>query len=64
MEDLKIQPIITLNDAITDSPVFRSSIYHQDIQLEQLEQWLNSLSRQLKLYTEKLDSKSTPCMEC
>lgn len=57
MEDVKLQPLITLSDAITDSPVFRSSIYHQDIQLEHLEQWLNSLSRQLKLYTEKLASK-------
>lgn len=57
MEETKFQPIVTLYDAVTDSPVFRSSVHHYDQQLEQLEHWLDSLARQLKLYTEKLNSK-------
>lgn len=58
MEEPAFQPIITLYDAITDSPVFRSSVTHYDEQLEHLEQWLDTLSRHLKLYTEKLNSKA------
>lgn len=56
MEEPKFQPIVTLYDAVTDSPVFRSSVQHYDQQLEHLENWLDSLARQLKLYTEKLNS--------
>ncbi|KAI8890658.1 hypothetical protein K501DRAFT_236218 [Backusella circina FSU 941] len=50
-----IQPIFTLYDAITDSPVFRTNVIRYDQQLEHLEHWLDSFSRQLKLYTEKLN---------
>jgi hypothetical protein len=57
-EQPSFQPIITLYDAITDSPVFRSGVYRYDQQLEHLEHWLDSLSRHLKLYTEKLNSKT------
>jgi hypothetical protein len=52
-----IQPIFTLYDAITDSPVFRTNVIRYDQQLEHLEHWLDSFSRQLKLYTEKLNSR-------
>ncbi|GAN01488.1 transcription factor [Mucor ambiguus] len=55
MEEPSFQPIITLYDAVTDSPVFRSSVYRYDQQLEHLEHWLDSLSRHLKLYAEKLN---------
>ncbi|KAG2234954.1 hypothetical protein INT48_005108 [Thamnidium elegans] len=55
MEEPAFQPIITLFDAVTDSPVYRSSVYRYDEQLELLEQWLDSLSRHLKLYTERLN---------
>ncbi|KAK4520326.1 uncharacterized protein ATC70_008459 [Mucor velutinosus] len=55
MEEPSFQPIITLYDAVTDSPVFRSSVYRYDQQLEHLEHWLDSLSRHLRLYTEKLN---------
>ncbi|KAI8346774.1 hypothetical protein BD560DRAFT_439570 [Blakeslea trispora] len=55
MQEASFQPIITLYDAITDSPVFRSSLHHHDRQLDQLEQWLDSFSRHLKSYTEKLN---------
>lgn len=66
MEEPSFQPIITLYDAVTDSPVFRSSVYRYDQQLEHLEHWLDSLSRHLKLYTEKLNSKDldTLLYEC
>lgn len=57
MEEPALQPIVTLFDAITDSPVFRSSVYRCDEQLEGLEHWLDSFSRQLKAYTEKLNSR-------
>ena len=57
MEEPSFQPIITLYDAVTDSPVFRSSVYHYDQQLEHLEHWLDTFSRHLKLYTDKLSSK-------
>lgn len=59
MEEPKFQPIVTLYDAVTDSPVFRSSVQHYDQQLEHLENWLDSLARQLKLYTEKLNKLNT-----
>jgi hypothetical protein len=61
MKEAFFQPIITLYDAVTDSPVFRSSVYRYDHQLDHLEQWLDSFSRQLKLYTEKLNSKRESC---
>lgn len=57
MEEPSFQPIMTLYDAVTDSPVFRSNVYRYDYQLDHLEQWLDSFSRHLKLYTEKLNSK-------
>lgn len=57
MEEPALQPIVTLFDAITDSPVYRSSVYRYDEQLEGLEHWLDSFARQLKVYTEKLNSK-------
>ncbi|KAI8976095.1 hypothetical protein BDB01DRAFT_853390 [Pilobolus umbonatus] len=54
MKNTSFQPIFSVHDAITDSPLFRSSVYRYDQQLERLEQWLDTLSRQLKLYTEKI----------
>ncbi|KAI8374046.1 hypothetical protein EDC96DRAFT_11264 [Choanephora cucurbitarum] len=62
MQEASYQPIITLYDAITDSPVFRSSIHHYDRQLDQLEQWLDSFSRHLKSYTEKLNKLNADTM--
>ncbi|KAI9486206.1 MAG: hypothetical protein EXX96DRAFT_475495 [Benjaminiella poitrasii] len=48
--------MFTLYDAVTDSPVFRTNMTHYDQQLDQLEHWLDSFSRQLKQYAEKLKS--------
>ncbi|KAI8060354.1 hypothetical protein BC940DRAFT_337637 [Gongronella butleri] len=51
-----MQPsLITLNDAITDSPVYRANVQHYDDQLELLDRWLDALAKQLKLYCEKLN---------
>lgn len=49
--------LLTLHDAITDSPVYRSSSLHFDEQLDLLEKWLDSLSKYMKQYAEKLNSK-------
>lgn len=49
--------LLTLQDAINDSPVYRSSSLHFDEQLDLLEKWLDSLSKHMKQYTEKLNSK-------
>lgn len=49
--------LLTLHDAITDSPVYRSSTLHFDDQLDLLEKWLDSLSKNMKLYVDKLNSK-------
>ncbi|CAO3658004.1 unnamed protein product [Rhizopus stolonifer] len=47
--------LLTLQDAINDSPVYRSSSLHFDEQLDLLEKWLDSLSKHMKQYTEKLN---------
>ncbi|RCI05514.1 SNF1-interacting protein [Rhizopus stolonifer] len=62
VEESSFQPIITLYDAITDSPVFRSSLSHYDQQLDQLEHWLDSFSRQLRVYTDKLNKLNVETM--
>lgn len=48
--------LITLHDAVTDSPVYRANALHFDEQVELLEKWLDSLSKHLRQYTEKLNS--------
>ncbi|KAI9279632.1 hypothetical protein BY458DRAFT_553750 [Sporodiniella umbellata] len=47
--------LLTLQDAINDSPVYRSSSLHFDEQLDLLEKWLDALSKQMKQYTEKMN---------
>ncbi|KAI7873220.1 uncharacterized protein EV154DRAFT_528530 [Mucor mucedo] len=47
--------LLTLHDAITDSPVYRSSTLHFDEQLDLLEKWLESLSKYMKQYVDKLN---------
>ncbi|KAI8646412.1 hypothetical protein BD408DRAFT_380453 [Parasitella parasitica] len=47
--------LLTLHDAITDSPVYRSSTLHFDDQLDLLEKWLESLSKYMKLYVNQLN---------
>lgn len=49
--------LLTLHDAITDSPVYRSSTLHFDEQLDLLEKWLELLSKYMKQYVDKLNSK-------
>ncbi|KAI7900458.1 uncharacterized protein BX663DRAFT_517696 [Cokeromyces recurvatus] len=47
--------LLTLYDAITDSPIYRSTSLHFDDQLDLLEKWLESLSKYIKSYVEKLN---------
>ncbi|KAL0094082.1 hypothetical protein F4703DRAFT_1924803 [Phycomyces blakesleeanus] len=47
--------LITLQDAITDSPVYRANILHFDEQLDLLERWLETLSKHMKLYCDRLN---------
>lgn len=49
--------LLTLHDAITDSPVYRSSTLHFDEQLDLLEKWLELLSKYMKQYVDKLNSE-------
>jgi hypothetical protein len=49
--------LLTLHDSITDSPVYRSSTLHFDEQLDLLEKWLELLSKYMKQYVDKLNSK-------
>lgn len=49
--------ILTLHDAVTDSPVYRSASIHFDNQVDLLEKWLDSLSKYMKQYVDKLNSK-------
>ncbi|KAI9321723.1 hypothetical protein BX666DRAFT_2023819 [Dichotomocladium elegans] len=52
---MQCQPtILTLHDAVTDSPVYRANALHFDDQIDLLEKWLDQLSKHLKLYNEKL----------
>ncbi|CAO3595848.1 unnamed protein product [Absidia cylindrospora] len=46
--------IITLHNAITNSPVYRASTLHFDKQLDVFSKWINNLARQTKAYAEKL----------
>ncbi|KAI9487540.1 MAG: hypothetical protein EXX96DRAFT_535688 [Benjaminiella poitrasii] len=47
--------LLTLYDAITDSPIYRSTSLHFDDQLDLLEKWLESLTKYMKSYVEKLN---------
>ncbi|KAI8081630.1 uncharacterized protein BX664DRAFT_197658 [Halteromyces radiatus] len=46
--------IITLYDAITDSPVYRASTLQFDKQLELFTVWVKNLAKETKSYAEKL----------
>ncbi|KAI9302210.1 hypothetical protein BJ944DRAFT_242579 [Cunninghamella echinulata] len=46
--------IITLHDAITDSPIYRASTKRFDLQIDSFIEWFEDLSIQTKSYAEKL----------
>lgn len=48
--------LITVHDAITDSPIYRTNVVHWDEQLDLFEKWLSALSTHMKHYIEKLNS--------
>ncbi|KAI9260525.1 hypothetical protein BDA99DRAFT_560606 [Phascolomyces articulosus] len=47
--------LITVHDAITDSPIYRANVVHWDEQLDLFDKWLATLSNQCKQYLEKLN---------
>ncbi|GAA5803830.1 hypothetical protein EDC94DRAFT_536683 [Helicostylum pulchrum] len=47
--------LLSLYDAVTDSPVYRSSTLHFDEQLDLLEKWLELLTKYMKQYVDKLN---------
>ncbi|RUS33868.1 hypothetical protein BC938DRAFT_483419 [Jimgerdemannia flammicorona] len=49
--------IITVQDAVSDTPAFRSNVEHFEDQVELLERWLENLVRSLKHYSEELSSE-------
>ena len=60
--DTSQSTLLTLHDAITDSPVYRSSALHFDEQLDLLEKWLDLLSKYMKQYVDKMNSKERDAM--
>ncbi|CAO3587414.1 unnamed protein product [Absidia cylindrospora] len=46
--------IITLHDAINDSPIYHAAALHFDKQLDVFSHWINDLAQQTKSYAEKL----------
>lgn len=58
--------LITVHDAVTDSPIYRTNVVHWDEQLDLFEKWLSALSTHMKHYIEKLNSMSIqhPPFQC
>ncbi|KAI8332417.1 hypothetical protein BC941DRAFT_436607 [Chlamydoabsidia padenii] len=56
--------IITLHDAITDSPIYRAFTLHFDNQIDLFSQWIVDLAHQTKSYAEKLKelNAETTCL--
>lgn len=46
--------LISIHDAVTDSPVYRANVDHVDEQLTHVEKWLDSILRHAKRYVELL----------
>ncbi|KAI8987418.1 hypothetical protein BDF20DRAFT_910043 [Mycotypha africana] len=56
MDSRPLPTFITLHDAIIDSPVYRSTSLQFDDQLDLVEKWLESLSKHMKSYVDKMNS--------
>lgn len=56
MQDNPQSSILTLHDAIADSPTYRSTAIHFDDQVDLLEKWLELLTKYMKQYVDKLNS--------
>ncbi|KAI8082929.1 uncharacterized protein BX664DRAFT_186199 [Halteromyces radiatus] len=51
--------ILTLQDVIVDSPVFRSNVQHLEDQVDLFEKWLEGFIRVLKSYIDALTKVNT-----
>ncbi|KAL9552880.1 hypothetical protein MBANPS3_003554 [Mucor bainieri] len=51
--------ILTLQDVILDSPVWRANVLHLDEQIDQFEKWIDGFTRALKNYIEAINKHNT-----
>lgn len=49
--------ILTIQDVVLDSPVWRANVSHLEDQIDQFEKWIDGFIRALKNYIEALTSK-------
>lgn len=55
--------LVTVHDAITDSPIYRTGVVHWDEQFDLLDKWLSNLMSQYQQYVEKMNSTSWKCIQ-
>ncbi|KAF1805942.1 hypothetical protein FB192DRAFT_1365244 [Mucor lusitanicus] len=51
--------ILTLQDVILDSPVWRANVLHLEEQIDQFEKWIDGFTRALKSYIEAIHKHNT-----
>ncbi|GAN05638.1 hypothetical protein MAM1_0097d05110 [Mucor ambiguus] len=51
--------ILTLQDVILDSPVWRANVLHLEEQIDQFEKWIDGFTRALKNYIEAINKHNT-----
>jgi hypothetical protein len=49
--------MLTIQDAVLDSPIFRANITHIEDQVDHIQLWLEGLTKQLRLYLDELNSR-------
>jgi hypothetical protein len=49
--------MLTIQDAVLDSPIYRANVAHIEDQVDQIQLWLEGLTKQLRLYIDELNSK-------
>jgi hypothetical protein len=49
--------MLTIQDAVLDSPIFRANVTHIEDQVDQIQLWLEGLTKQLRLYLDELNSR-------
>ncbi|KAI8643269.1 hypothetical protein BD408DRAFT_431652 [Parasitella parasitica] len=51
--------ILTIQDVVLDSPVWRANVLHLEEQIEQFEKWIDGFTRALKNYIEAINKHNT-----
>jgi hypothetical protein len=49
--------VLTIQDVLTDSPVWRANLIHIEDQMDQFEKWMEGFLRALKSYIDAIKSK-------